>query len=78
MQGLQRLPPDGRRNAWPNSFRVRKAAGSRWCDLWSHPLGWEVRLFAAGQVVQSRVCRTQDEVLTTMEVWKGEHTGRRQ
>jgi hypothetical protein len=79
MQGLQRFPSDRPPQRLEELFRVRTAVGSRdanvWCDLWSHPLGWEVRLFAAGQLVQSRVCRTQEEVLTTMEAWKGEHTG---
>jgi hypothetical protein len=42
------------------------------CVLQSHQFGWEVRLFIGSQseVVQSHVCRTQDEVLTTGEQWK--------
>ena len=81
MQGLQRFPRDRPPQRIAELFRVRHAAGSHRadvrCDLWSHPLGWEVRLFVDGHLVQARVCRTQEEVLTTMETWKREHTERR-
>jgi hypothetical protein len=42
------------------------------CVLQTHQFGWEVRLFVGSklEVVQSQVCRTQDEVLTTGEQWK--------
>jgi hypothetical protein len=42
------------------------------CKLRSHQFGWEVRLFIGAQadIVQTQVCRTQDEVLTTGEQWK--------
>ena len=37
-----------------------------------HQLGWEVRLLIGSQVevVQTQVCRDQEEVLTTGEQWK--------
>ena len=46
------------------------------CALLSHQFGWELRLFVGRQleVVQSPVCRTQDEVLTTGEQWKAAMT----
>ena len=36
------------------------------------PLGWEVRLLIDAQVgvVQTRVCRSREEVLSTGEEWK--------
>lgn len=42
------------------------------CVLQTHQFGWEVRLFVGAQleVVQSQVCRTQDDVLATGEQWK--------
>ena len=37
------------------------------CVLFSHEAGWERRLDAAGQIVQAQVCRTQEEVRSTLE-----------
>jgi hypothetical protein len=39
--------------------------------LLTHQLGWEVRLMigAQAEVVQTQVCRTQEEVLSTGEAW---------
>jgi hypothetical protein len=80
MQGLQRFPRDRSPQRAGELFRVPRAPGSCepavWCDLWSHPLGWEIRLFAAGHLKQSHVCLTQEEVLTTMEAWKRQHIDR--
>jgi hypothetical protein len=38
----------------------------------THQLGWEVRLLVGAQleVVQTQVCRTQEDVLSTGEQWK--------
>jgi hypothetical protein len=33
--------------------------------------GWECRLMVRGELVQAQVCRSQDEVLSTGEQWKG-------
>ena len=40
--------------------------------LFTHQLGWEVRLLVGSQleVVQTQVCREQEEVLATGERWK--------
>ena len=42
------------------------------CKLRSHQFGWELHLFIGSQddVVQTQVCRSQDEVLTTGGQWK--------
>ena len=40
------------------------------CELWTHLFGWELRLFANGQMVKTQVCRTQDEVMSTGDAWK--------
>lgn len=52
------------------TFRLTKGAKVAECELWSHQLGWELRLMAGGQFLQSQVCRTQDEVLDTSDAWK--------
>ena len=53
-------------------FTLTKNKRKTRCVLQTHPLGWELRLFVNSQldIVQSHVCRTQDEVLTTGEQWK--------
>ena len=40
--------------------------------LFTHQLGWEVRLLVCSplEVVQTQVCRDQQEVLATGERWK--------
>jgi hypothetical protein len=40
------------------------------CRLVTHQLGWEMRLEIAGSLQRSQVCRSQDEVLDTSELWK--------
>lgn len=40
------------------------------CELWTHVFGWELKLYAAGQFLQSQVCRTQDDVMNTGDAWK--------
>lgn len=42
------------------------------CLLRTHQFGWELRLFVGTQqeLVQSQVCRAQEEVLSTGEQWK--------
>jgi hypothetical protein len=39
------------------------------CKLWSHQFGWELCVFIGSQddIVQTQVCRSQGEVLTTGE-----------
>ena len=40
------------------------------CKLWTHALGWEVRLEINGDLQRSEVFRSQDDVLTAGEMWK--------
>lgn len=44
----------------------RQAVG----ELWSHQLGWEIRLFIDREWHRSKVCRSQEEVFTTINEWK--------
>jgi hypothetical protein len=54
-------------------FRVSKMRGDKQldaaCRLWTHQLGWEVRLEINGDLQRSEVFRSQDEVLTAGETW---------
>jgi len=53
-------------------FILKKNRRTATCKLRSHQFGWELRLFIGSQddVVQTQVCRSQDDVLTTGEQWK--------
>ena len=55
-------------------FRVQKTRGDRAfngvCRLMSHELGWELRPEIDGDLQRSAVCRSQDEILDTIEQWK--------
>ena len=53
-------------------FIVKKNRREASALLFSHQFGWEVRLVVGTQleVVQTQVCRSQEEVLSTGETWK--------
>jgi hypothetical protein len=40
--------------------------------LSTHPLGWELRLETAGQLVRSQVCKHEADVFKTAGTWKAE------
>ena len=41
------------------------------CQLWSHQLGWELRLIIdGGEVTRSQVCRSNHEILDAQDQWK--------
>ena len=37
--------------------------------LYSHQFGWELRLTAGTELIQSHVCRSQTELIETQEQW---------
>ena len=49
--------------------RLHKRDREARCQLWSHQLGFELRLMI-GELMRSQVCRSSDEVLDTQESWK--------
>jgi hypothetical protein len=65
------------RNDWNGSEPVRigevllrKDRKRAVCELWKHPFGWELRLEAAGEMIQTQVCRSQKEWVDLFEQWK--------
>jgi hypothetical protein len=46
------------------------------CHLWTHHLGWEVRLEIDGDLQRSEVCRSQDDVFAAGESWKAALLGK--
>ena len=57
-------------------WTLHKGRRSATCELWTHQLGWELRLASGASLLQSQVCRTQDEVLSTHEAWKAAMQGK--
>lgn len=74
MQALQRPDWRGQPVYLGDLFRLTKDRSGRAmladCKLFSHQLGWELRLDVAGTLQRSQVCRSQDDVLSTSEQWK--------
>jgi hypothetical protein len=70
---LQRQRWNGQPTHLGDLFRVRKMRGDKRLEaagrLWTHQLGWEVRLEINGDLQRSEVFRSQDEVLTAGETW---------
>jgi hypothetical protein len=54
------------------TLRSRHDRGFRFavCEVWTHILGWELRLLVDRDCRRSCVCRDQDELFETMELWK--------
>ena len=72
LQVLQRPRLDGTPIELGDLFRVHKNRREARAVLFTHQLGWEVRRLVCSQleVVQTQVCRDQEDVLTTGERWK--------
>jgi hypothetical protein len=69
---LQRPHWHGTQVALGEQFILHKNLREAKAVLFTHLLGWEVRLIVGAQleVVQTQVCRTQEELFTTVEQWK--------
>jgi hypothetical protein len=72
MHVLQRLDWHGSPIDLGELFIVKKNRREPLCKLRTHQFGWELVLLVGSQdeIVQSQVCRSQDDVLTTGEQWK--------
>ena len=53
-----------------SAWARRAETSASTCELWTHQLGWEVRLEINGDLQRSEVFRSQDDVLTACEAWK--------
>ncbi len=82
-RGAERAHHDGhaadvlQRYAWTGEpirlgsmFTVTKGRRTADCELWTHQLGWELRLTSGATLLQSQVCRAQEDLLGTHEAWK--------
>jgi hypothetical protein len=39
------------------------------CVVWPHVFGWELRLIVGAELLQSQVCRSNEDLITTQEQW---------
>jgi hypothetical protein len=53
-------------------WRLRREAtkGEAVCRMFTHLFGHELRLEVRGQLVESQVCRTDEEILSCQERWR--------
>jgi hypothetical protein len=40
------------------------------CELWTHQLGWELRVVTPYQTLMTQLCATRQQALATSEAWK--------
>jgi hypothetical protein len=78
---LQRVTWSGDPIKEGDLFRVHKDRCGRQllavCELWTHQFGWELKLVVNdGQLQRSQVCRSQNEVLETADLWKTAMVGK--
>ena len=71
---IQRSVWDGHPVSLGTGFTLTRPKAGReltaTCGLWSHQLGWELRLEVNGLISAIAGCRSRDEVLDTCEQWR--------
>jgi hypothetical protein len=69
---FQRYAYDGvaRETAVWWTLRREATRGEAVCRMFTHVFGHELRLEVRGQLVESQVCRTDEEVLACQERWR--------
>lgn len=51
-------------------WQLTKRRRSARCGLWSHPLGWELRVTVDGELVRSQAYRVAEDVLADSQQWR--------
>jgi hypothetical protein len=70
LEVLQRRAWNGMPVRLGSMFTVTRGRRSAVCELWTHLLGWELRLTTGATLLQSQVYRAQEDVLGTHETWQ--------
>jgi hypothetical protein len=52
------------------AWTLMKGRNRAECAVWSHSFGFELRLTVGAELVQSQVCRTQEDLITYQESWR--------
>ena len=68
------MPRQGNRSAEPSKqrelFVLQRNQRRAVCELWTHQLGWELRIVTPYQTLMTQVCGSEQEALATSESWK--------
>lgn len=67
-------PPDDRLDAV--MWELRKGSRVARCDLWRHPLGWELRCDVDGETRQTAVQRRRDTAEDLAHDWQAAFNGK--
>jgi hypothetical protein len=59
------------------AWTLMKDGRTATCEVWSHEFGFELRVLVGSELVQSAVCRSQDDLIRVQEEWRTHHTSRR-
>ena len=51
-------------------WTLRRGHKTAECVAWSHHFGWELRLTIDGELIQSHVVRSTEELVGVQEAWK--------
>jgi hypothetical protein len=52
------------------AWTLTKSNKTTTCEVWSHVLGFELRALVSAELVQSQVCKSQDEMIRVQEEWR--------
>ena len=63
---------DGRPHELAEWFTLKKGQRRAVCRMFTHVLGHELRLEVSRQLVSSKVCRSDEEILSCVERWRAE------
>ena len=54
------------------TWRLQKSGRVLRCELLTHALGWELKVWEGAELARSQVCKTQDHVFDQSAAWKAE------
>jgi hypothetical protein len=57
----------GEQQQLSRAWTLFKGSKTAKCAVWSHQLGWELRLTIGPEFIQSHVCRSQTELIEIQE-----------
>jgi hypothetical protein len=52
------------------AWTLQKDTRAAVCVIWTHPLGWDVRVSLNDELISSYVCRTEDATLDEVAEWR--------
>jgi hypothetical protein len=53
-------------------WELRKDRHRARCAIWSHPLGWELRVTVDRELLRSQAYRDADEALKDLDTWRAQ------